>query len=93
MRVIDIDQLVHIENHIHYIKEYKGSLILMDKTAKIVRNPIKFSIEYKPMGSPDINIDLPDLPQYSSNDSVVVKIKEKIIKLDSDGTLSSLLKS
>ncbi len=93
MRVIDIDQINNIENHIHYIKEYEGRLVLMDKMARIIRNPIKFSIEYKPMGAPDIKINLPENSLITETDPILSKVIEKIHKLDTDGTLSALLKS
>lgn len=88
MRIIDIDRLVEIENHIYYIKIYKGSIILMDKNAKIVRKDIKFSIEYKPVGDPVISVtilDEEDLPL----DHLLPNIRKKIEKLDKDGTLAS----
>jgi hypothetical protein len=91
MKVIDIDRLRIIENHIHYIKEYEGSVVLMDKTSRIIRNELKFSIEYKPMGEPDIKVNFVDSPACPVTD-IIPKIKEKIQKLDQNGTLSALHK-
>lgn len=92
MKVIDIDRLKLIDNHIHYIKEYEGSVIIMDKMMKIRRSNIKFSIEYKPVGPHEIKInyfEAGDLPQ----DTILPKIKERINKLDKDGTLAALHKN
>lgn len=89
MKVIDIDRLRLIDNHIHYIKEYEGSVVLMDKLARIVRNNIKFTIEYKPMGEPDIKVNFIDSPVYPTTE-LIPKLKEKIQKLDENGTLAAL---
>ncbi|HOJ63874.1 MAG TPA: hypothetical protein PLE45_05585 [Spirochaetota bacterium] len=92
MRVIDIDRLKLIDNHIHYIKEYEGSVILMDNKMQIKRSGIKFSIEYKPIGPHEIKIHyLEDnnLPR----DIIFPKIKERIVKLDKDGVLAALHKN
>ena len=91
MRLIDIDRLKIIENHIHYIKEYEASVVMMDKNARIVRNEIKFAIEYKPLGDPEIKITFLETPDYPI-DTVLSKMKEKIQKLDKEGTLSDLHK-
>lgn len=89
MKVIDIDRLKIEENHIHYIKCYFGCAILMDKFHKIKRNDLKFSIEYKPMGDPDIKIDFLTPPDFPVAD-IIPKLKEKIQKMDNDGILSAL---
>jgi hypothetical protein len=89
MKVIDIDRLTLIDNHIHYIKEYEGSAVLMDKLARIIRNNIKFSIEYKPMGDPDIKVNFIDSPICPTSE-LIPKLKEKIQKLDQNGTLAAL---
>jgi len=92
MKVIDIDRLKLIDNHIHYIKEYEGSVIIMDKLMKIKRSNIKFSIEYKPIGPHEIKIlylEENDLPK----DILLPKIKEKINKLDKEGILAALHKN
>ncbi len=91
MKLIDIDRLKLIENHIHYIKEYEGSCVLMDKMAKILRSDIKFSIEYKPVGMPDVKVNFLNKMSFPL-ESILVKVKEKIQKMDQDGTLSSLHK-
>ncbi|OHD12457.1 MAG: hypothetical protein A2086_07325 [Spirochaetes bacterium GWD1_27_9] len=91
MRLIDIDRLKIIDNHIHYIKEYEGSVVLMDKMAKIIRNDIKFSLEYKPMGDPEVKVSFVEPPDFNA-DHLIPKIKEKIFKLDREGTLSNLHK-
>lgn len=91
MRLIDIDRLKIIENHIHYIKEYEASVVMMDKNARIVRNEIKFAIEYKPLGEPEIKINFLEPPDYPI-DPILSKMKEKIQKLDKEGTLSDLHK-
>ncbi len=91
MRVIDIDRLKLIDNHIHYIKEYEGSLIIMDKLMRIKRSNIKFSIEYKPVGPHDIKILY--LEEEDQKDILIPKIKEKITKLDNDGILAALHKN
>ena len=87
MKLIDIDRLKIIENHIHYIKEYEGSAVLMDNLMKIKRSDIKFSIEYKPVGDHDIKLFFNDSALL---EPLVPKIKEKITKLDHDGILSNL---
>jgi hypothetical protein len=91
MKLIDIDRLTIVENHIHYIKSYLGCAVLMDKMHKIVRNELKFSIEYKPMGDPDIKVTFISPPDYPLTD-LMPKLKEKIQKLDQEGTLSALNK-
>lgn len=91
MKLIDIDRLRIIENHIHYIKEYEGSIIVMDKMAKIMRNEIKFSLEYKPMGDPNVKVDFKEEPPFKP-EILMHKIMERIHKMDKDGTLSNLHK-
>jgi len=89
MKVIDIDRLILVDNHIHYIKIFEGSAIFMDKMARIVRNAVKFSIEYKPMGEPDIKVNFSEEPSFTT-DEIMQKLKEKIQKLDQNGTLAAL---
>jgi hypothetical protein len=91
MKLIDIDRLKIEENHVHYIKSYFGCAILMDKTHKILRNELKFSIEYKPMGEPDIKINFINQPDFPI-DELMPKLKEKIQKMDDAGILAALHK-
>lgn len=91
MRIIDIDRLVEIDNHIYYIKVYKGSVILMDNMAKIMRKDVKFSIEYKPVGDPNISVTIID-DESTSYDGIIPAIKKRIEKLDKEGVLAAAVK-
>jgi hypothetical protein len=91
MKIIDIDNITLIDSHIHYRKEYEGSAVLMDKMSKIIRNNIKFSIEYKPIGDPDIKVVFPESPNFPTTE-LIPKLKEKIHKMDQNGTLAALHK-
>jgi hypothetical protein len=91
MKLIDIDRLKIEENHVHYIKSYFGCAILMDKSHNIRRNELKFSIEYKPLGDPEIKIDFLTQPDFPITE-LMPKLKEKIQKMDNEGILSALHK-
>jgi hypothetical protein len=93
MKLIDVDKIKAMESHIHYIKIYQGSAIFLDNNAKICRHDIKFSIEYKPIGEPDIKIHFLDKSEFHSNDTIMEKIKKKISELDNKGILSEVLKN
>jgi len=88
MKLIDIDKLVVIDNHIHYLKVYRGSVILMDKSSKIYRFNIQFSIEYKPIGNPDIAVKFLDHPHFPIT-GIMKKVKKRIQELDDKGILSN----
>ena len=92
MRLIDIDNLKMVDDHIHYRKEYEARAVLMDNTHKIQRNPIKFSIEYRPIGAPLIDVKFTE-SNNNAVDKLLPKIKEKISKLDHDGILAKLHKA
>ncbi len=92
MKLIDVDKLEVIDSHIHYIKIYKGSAIFLDNRANICRFEVKFSIEYKPIGDPEIKIQFIDKPDFMQDASVLDKVKRKITELDDKGVLSDVLK-
>jgi|GEM_PF-1305399 len=87
MKLIDVDKLKVIDNHIHYIKIYQASAILMDNASSIFRFKIEFSIEYKPIGDPEIKIKFIDHPHFPIT-NLIPKIKTKIYDLDKKGILS-----
>jgi hypothetical protein len=89
MKLIDIDRLKMIESHIHYRKLYEASAVLMDKSARIKRTDIKFSVEYKPVGDPDIKVEFVNQPDFPA-ESVIPKIIDKISVMDSSGILAGL---
>jgi len=89
LKLIDIDRLEPVENHIHYIKEYEGSAILMNPRSEISRYKIKFSIEHKPIGEPVIEVKFLDDPD-SQVVKIIDKIKQKIHNMNDSGILSSL---
>jgi hypothetical protein len=92
LKFIDIDRLEVIENHIHYIKTYKGSAIFIGNDSKTCRFGIDFSIEHKPVGLPDIKIKFSEHPHFPIAD-LIKKVKEKIIDMDKKGIFSSLHKN
>jgi hypothetical protein len=89
MTIIDIDRLEIMESHIHYLKEYKGSLVFMDKKHSIHRSKIEFSIEYKALQDPTITVTFTDELPFPV-DQLVPKIEKKIRDLDGRGTLAAL---
>jgi len=91
LRIIDIDKLIEIDNHIYYIKLYKGSLMLMNNMGQIIRKEIKFSIEYKPVGDPVILAEILETDNLKI-DHIMPNIIKRIEKLDKDGVLSSATK-
>ena len=50
MKLIDIDRIHYLENHIFYIKEFDASVVVMDNRMQIHRYDMRFAIEYKPLG-------------------------------------------
>lgn len=92
MKLIDIDRLKPIESHIHYIKIYKGSAILMDMQHRIHRFNVEFTIEYKPIGNPEIQIKFIDHPHFPII-NIVKKMKTKILDLDTKGILEEVYKN
>jgi hypothetical protein len=89
MKLVDIDKLVALDSHIDYIKKYQGSVIFMNKQMQIYRYNIKFVIEYKPIGDPDIKINFLEHPHFPIV-NLISKIKKKIQELDYNGILSTI---
>ncbi|MCG8572727.1 MAG: hypothetical protein MJB14_21555 [Spirochaetes bacterium] len=89
MRLIDIDRLEMVDDHIHYRKRYEASIILMDNKHQIKRNAISFSIEYRPVGDPLIDIKFINADNIMM-DKLIPKVKQKITQLDHDGVLAAL---
>jgi hypothetical protein len=87
MKIIDIDRLEMLFSHIHYIKRYKGRIVMMNKQAEIERINIQFSIEHKPLGLPDVKINFEDKPHFPVEE-LLPKIKNKIYELNDKGALS-----
>lgn len=88
MKLIDIDKVEVIEDHIHYIRVYDGSAIFMDKKSAIFRHSIQFTVEHKPLGAPVIKvkfIDHPHIPVVN----ILQKVKEKIIEMEKNGILAA----
>lgn len=80
-----------VDNHIHYIKEYEGSAVIMDQSMKIIRKDLSFSIEYKPLGTPEIKVKIADSDDKTEQ-LLVPKILKKISKMDGEGVLAQLHK-
>lgn len=91
MKLIDVDKIKVIENHIHYIKLYEASAVLMDLKSNIYRFEIKFTIEHKPIGSPQVTVTFKEHPHFPIA-ALISKIKAKIYELDSNGILASVHK-
>lgn len=92
MQLIDIDKIEEIGSHVHYLKSYTGSAILMDKHSKLFRFSINFSIEHKPVGEPSIKVSFlehPHLPVIG----IIKKVKEKILEMIKNGAIASLNKN
>jgi len=91
MQLVDIDKIEEVGSHVHYLKSYKGSVILMDKHSKVFRFSINFSIEHKPVGEPLIKVaflEHPHLPVIG----ILKKVKEKILEMVKNGVIASLNK-
>ena len=89
MNLIDIDRLKVIENHIHYIKMYEGSAVLIDLKSKVFRFNIKFTIEHRPVGTPIVKVNFLEHPHFPVID-LVKKVKKKVYEMDDKGVLSAL---
>jgi hypothetical protein len=86
MKLIDIDKIEEKESHVHYIKIYKASVILMDKKATLSRHDIDFTIEYRPVGAPFIKIKFDDHPHFATEE-LAENIKIKINEMEKKGDL------
>lgn len=86
MKLIDIDRVKVINEHIHYRKEYEGSALLMDNNAIISRYKIKFSFEHSAIGKPKIFVEFIEQPNYPII-KLIDKLKDKIKQMDSKGEL------
>ena len=81
MKLIDIDRIHYLENHIFYIKEFDASVVVMDNRMQIHRYDMRFAIEYKPLG--DTIIIFKQLsPEL---EPIKEKILTKIKAMDQDG--------
>ncbi len=89
MELIDVDRIKVVENYIHYIKTYNASAVLMDKKSKIFRFDIRFSIEHKPVGIPEVKIKFIEHPHFPIL-GLIKKIKMKIYEMDKRGILSGV---
>ncbi len=86
MKLIDIDKIEEIETHIHYIKSYKGSVILMDRHSKMFRCNVNFSFEHRPMGDPVIKVSFLEHPHIPV--IVLIKqVKEKLLEMNKKGII------
>lgn len=89
MKLIDIDNLILIDNNIHYIKKYKARAVLMDMRSHIFKYEINFSIEYSPVDPPKIKIGFNEHPHFPIA-TLTQKIKTKISDMDKAGMFTFL---
>lgn len=91
MKLIDIDRLKEIDSHIHYIKIYRGSTILMGTNSQIFRFEVEFSVEHKPIGPPEIKISFIEHPHFPLA-TIIKKMKDKIMDMNNNGVLATINK-
>ena len=61
MKIVQIDKLVLIDNHIYYIKKYVGNVVFLNKRSRIIRADMGFTLEFGALGDFKISIDTIDL--------------------------------
>jgi hypothetical protein len=89
MKLIDIDQIQELDTHIHYIKSYKGSVILMDRHSKMFRFNVNFSFEHRPMGDPIIKINFLEHPHFPVI-GLIKEVRAKLLEKNRNGIIFSL---
>ncbi|MCH5149987.1 MAG: hypothetical protein J1G30_04895 [Spirochaetales bacterium] len=91
MKIVQIDKLVLIDNHIYYIKKYLGSVVFLNEKSRIIRADVVFTLEIGALGDPNVSIDKIDLGDNLITDSVKNEIKNKILVMEQQGELPGVI--
>lgn len=91
MKIVQIDKLVLIDNHIYYIKKYLGSVVFLNKKSRIIRADMGFTLEIGALGDFNVSIDKIDLDNNLITDSIKNEIKDKILIMEQQGELPGVI--
>lgn len=91
MKIVQIDKLVLIDNHIYYIKKYLGSVVFLNEKSRIIRADMGFTLEIGALGDFKVSIDKIDLDSRLVTDSIKNEIKDKILVMEQQGELPGVI--
>lgn len=91
MKIIQIDKLALIDNHIYYIKKYVGNVVFLNKHSRIVRADIKFTLEIGALGDFKVSVDAIDLEANLITDTMKNDIRDKILEMEQSGDLPGVM--
>ena len=81
MKIVQIDKLALIDNHIYYIKKYLGSVVFLNEKSRIIRADMGFTLE----------IDKINLDNNLITDTMKNEIKDKILAMEQQGELPGVI--
>jgi hypothetical protein len=91
VKIVQIDKLVLIDNHIYYIKKYVGNVVFLNKRSRIIRADMGFTLEFGALGDFKISIDTIDLDADLITDSMKNEIKDRILDMEQLGKLPGVI--
>lgn len=91
MKIVKIDKLALIDNHIYYIKKYLGCVVFLNDKSRIIRVDMGFTLEIDALGNFKVSIDKIDLDNKLVTDSIKNEIKDKISAMEQHGELPGVV--
>ena len=91
MKIVQIDKLVLIDNHIYYIKKYVGNVVFLNEKSRIIRTDLGFTLEIGALGDFKVSIDSINLENNLITDSMKNEIRDKILDMEQLGMLPGVI--
>ncbi len=85
MKVLELRGLSRKETGIYYRREFKG-LAVLEARGKATELPLSFVIENRPIGAPEISVEIEGDPSWPLL-PVVTSIKHLVREMDKSGKL------
>ena len=91
MKIVQIDKLVLIDNHIYYIKKYVANVVFLNEKSRIIRTDMGFTLEIGALGDFKVSIDSINLENNLITDSMRNEIRDKILDMEQLGMLPGVI--
>lgn len=91
MKIVQIDKLVLIDNHIYYIKKYVANVVFLNEKSRIIRTDMGFTLEIGALGDFKVSIDSINLENNLITDLMRNEIRDKILDMEQLGMLPGVI--
>jgi hypothetical protein len=91
VKIVQIDKLVLIDNHIYYIKKYVANVVFLNEKSRIIRTDMGFTLEIGALGDFKVSIDSINLENNLITDLMRNEIRDKILDMEQLGMLPGVI--